>query len=257
MCSHDPRQLDKVGRLRSGHGWTVSLVRVFLVDDHHMLTEALAARLADAPDVWVVGRGAAGDSSLPAAISRSRPDVITVDVESNGTSVQELLGHLRLARAQAHVVVLTGSRNLTQVIDAARSGADAWVQKESPADHLLAIIRSVCQGHSHYPPEYLGAVLRALRQDVRRAAAALDPLDMLSDRERTVLLSMVEGKRRSQIAEELHLSANTVRTHTQSIYTKLGVHSRLAAVHVARSAGLQPCDNLPPEMSDSEPRRTW
>jgi two-component system, NarL family, response regulator LiaR len=226
----------------------VSLVRIFLVDDHHMLTEALAARLADAPDVWVVGRGAAGDSSLPAAISRSRPDVITVDVESSGTSVQELLGHLRLARAQAHVVVLTGSRNLTQVIDA------AWVQKESPADHLLAIIRSVCQGHSHYPPEYLGAVLRALRQDVRRAAAALDPLDMLSDRERTVLLSMVEGKRRSQIAEDLHLSANTVRTHTQSIYLKLGVHSRLAAVHVARSAGLQPCDNLRPGMSDSEPR---
>jgi len=249
-------RLDKVRRLRSGHVWMVSLVRVFLVDDHHMLTEALAARLADAPDVWVVGRGAAGDSNLAATISRSRPDVITVEVESNGTSVQELLGRLRLARPEAHIVVLSGSRNLTQVIDAARAGADAWVQKESPADHLLVVIRAVCQGHSHYPPEYLGAVLRALRGDVQLAAAALNPLDVLSDRERTVLIGMIGGKRRSQIAEELHLSANTVRTHTQSIYTKLGVHSRLAAVHVARSAGLQTCDDLQPDASGSEPHRT-
>jgi two-component system, NarL family, response regulator LiaR len=234
----------------------VSLVRVFLVDDHHMLTEALAARLADAPDVWVVGRGAAGDSSLSVALSRSRPDVITVEVASDGASIPDLLERLRLARPDAYLVVLTGSREVTHVIEAARAGADAWVQKESPAEHLLAVIRAVCQGHSHYPPEYLGAVLRALRDDVRQAAAAFDPLDVLSDRERTVLIGMIGGKRRSQIAEELHLSANTVRTHTQSIYAKLGVHSRLAAVHVARSAGLHACEHLPPSASGAEPRRT-
>lgn len=235
----------------------VTLVRVFLVDDHHMLTEALAERLADVPDVWVVGKGAAGDSNLPGAISRSRPEVITVDIESSGISVQDLLKCLHLARPEARLVVLTGSRNVTQVIDAARAGADAWVQKESPADHLLAIIRAVCQGHSYYPPEYLGAVLRALREDVRLAAASFDPLDVLSDRERTVLINMVGGKRRNQIAEELHLSANTVRTHTQSIYSKLGVHSRLAAVQVARSAGLHAPADVQPGASSAKPHRTW
>ncbi|HKS51153.1 MAG TPA: response regulator transcription factor [Pseudonocardiaceae bacterium] len=231
-------------------------MRVFLVDDHHMVTEALAAKLADAPDVWVVGRGAPDEVSLPAAISRSRPDVITVEVESNGTPVQELLARLRLAQPDAHLVVLTGSRNVTHVIEAARAGAAAWVPKESPAEYLLAVIRAVCQGHSHYPPEYLGAVLRALRADVRLASSAFDPLDVLSDRERTVLIGMIGGKRRSQIAEELHLSAHTVRTHTQSIYTKLGVHSRLAAVHVARSAGLQASHTPPPDANGSESGRT-
>jgi two-component system nitrate/nitrite response regulator NarL len=249
-------QLNKVGAsLRLCLDGT--LVRVFLVDDHHMLTEALAERLADVPDVWVVGRGAAGDSNLPGAISRSRPDVITVDIESSGISVRDLLRGLRLARPEAHLVVLTGSRNLEQVIDAARAGADAWVQKESSADYLLAVIRAVCLGHSYYPPEYLGAVLRALREDIRLAAASLDPLDVLSERERTVLIGMVGGKRRSQIAEELHLSTNTVRTHTQSIYSKLGVHSRLAAVQVARSAGLHAPAHVHPDTSGAKPHRTW
>ena len=234
----------------------VSLVRVFLVDDHHMLTEALAAKLADARDVWVVGRGAVDEPNLPAALTRARPNVITVEVESTGTPVPELLARLHLARPDAHLVVLTGSRNVTHVIEAARAGAAAWVPKENPAEHLLTVIRAVCQGHAHYPPEYLGAVLRALREDIRLATSVIDPLDVLSDRERTVLIGMIGGKRRSQIAEELHLSAHTVRTHTQSIYTKLGVHSRLAAVHVARSAGLQACDTPPPDANGSEPRRT-
>jgi two-component system nitrate/nitrite response regulator NarL len=85
----------------------------------------------------------------------------------------------------------------------------------------------------------LGEILRELRDDVRRAREDSDPLDVLSPRERDVLASMAEGKRGRQIAEELLISTDTVRTHTRSIFSKLDVHSRLEAVRVARAAGLR------------------
>jgi two-component system, NarL family, response regulator LiaR len=107
------------------------------------------------------------------------------------------------------------------------------------------VLRGVCQGHSWFPPEMLGEILRELRDDVRRAREDNDPLDVLSPRERDVLASMAEGKRGRQIAEELLISTDTVRTHTRSIFSKLDVHSRLEAVRVARAAGLRPPERSP------------
>jgi len=88
----------------------------------------------------------------------------------------------------------------------------------------------------------LGEILRALRTDVTRAKEDADGLDMLSPRERDVLRGLVEGKRGGQIAQELMISTDTVRTHTRNIFAKLDVHSRLEAVRVARAAGLHPQD---------------
>jgi two-component system, NarL family, response regulator LiaR len=83
----------------------------------------------------------------------------------------------------------------------------------------------------------LGEILRTLRADAARDG---DDLDVLSSREVEVLRAMMTGRRGRQIAGDLHISADTVRTHTQNIYAKLDVHSRLEAVSVARSAGLEP-----------------
>jgi two-component system nitrate/nitrite response regulator NarL len=85
----------------------------------------------------------------------------------------------------------------------------------------------------------LGEILRELRADARRASQADDSLGMLSKREREVLLAMMDGKRGSQIAADLTISADTVRTHIRNIFAKLDVHSRLEAVRAARAAGLR------------------
>jgi two-component system nitrate/nitrite response regulator NarL len=86
----------------------------------------------------------------------------------------------------------------------------------------------------------LGQILRGLRSDVTRAREEGDSLSILSPREREVLRGMVEGKRGRQIAQELMISTDTVRTHTRNVFSKLDVHSRLEAVRVARAAGLNP-----------------
>jgi two-component system, NarL family, response regulator LiaR len=222
------------------HSGVVDVRRLLLVDDYRMVTEALASRLSTAPDLWVAGCCSTDDPQLPEVVRWLRPDVILIEVEPLGFAVGEVLTRLKAAWPSAHVVVVSGDHDPAHAVDAARAGAAAWVSKEQGADDLETVLRGVCQGHSWFPPEMLGEIIRELREDVRKAKEASDPLDVLSPRERDVLASMAEGKRGRQIAEELLISTDTVRTHTRSIFSKLDVHSRLEAVRVARAAGLRP-----------------
>jgi NarL family two-component system response regulator LiaR len=217
----------------------MNLVRVLLVDDHQMLTEALRARLSTVPGLWVVGGCRTDDPNLPKVIGRLRPDVITVEVKPTTSATIALLGELRAAWSPARIVVLTGSHDQDQVVDVARFGVSAWTPKESPTAHLVAVLHGVSLGHAYFPPEHLGAVLSGLRADIQEAQDGVGPLNMLSDRELDVLLCMAEGHRGARIAAQLGVSTNTVRTHIRNIFSKLDVHSRLEAVSVARAAGIQ------------------
>lgn len=222
------------------HHRQMSPLRLLLIDDHLMVTEALASRLSSAMDLWVAGRCATTDPNLLDIARGLRPDVITVEVEPLGPGAGELLRQLVAARPEARVVVLSAGHDVSQAVAAARAGVSAWVAKEQGAAELETVLRGVCQGHSWWPPEMLGEVLRELRADVQRARENGDSLEVLSDRERDVLAGMMAGKRGRQIAEDLHISTDTVRTHTRNIFAKLEVHSRLEAVRVARAAGLEP-----------------
>lgn len=231
------------------HSSPMRIRRLFLVDDHEMFTEALAVKLSAVADLWVAGRSTIDEPGLLDRLAQVRPDVIII--EPCGGPTSEILGWLTAAQPETHIVVLTASQDPEQVIDAARAGADGWLPKESLSDELLATIRAVCDGHACYPAAHLGAVLRALRADVRLAVERDDPLDVLSRQERRVLASMVEGARGPQIAVELRVSVGTVRAHAHSIFTKLGVHSRLEAVKFARAAGMRPRTQLPAVPSGS------
>ncbi|MBV8539510.1 MAG: response regulator transcription factor [Pseudonocardiales bacterium] len=218
----------------------MTFVRVLLIDPHLMLTDALTVRLSTAADLWVVGSAAPEDPRLLDMVRTARPDVITSEIGPATVATAVLLRRLRAAYPPAHLVVLTGSHDCAQAVAAARAGASAWVSKESSLEHLLEVLRGVPLGHAFYPPRQLGVVLRALREDVWRARDCSARLDVLSHREREVLLRMVDGEPVSRIAAESVVSTSTVRTHVRSILIKLGVRSRLEAVSVARAAGLRP-----------------
>lgn len=218
----------------------MNLLRVLLVDDHQMLTEALSARLSAEHDLWVVGSRTTDDQQLAETVLRLRPSVITIEIEQYGLAISDVLCALRDAWPATRIVVLTASHDHLHAVEAARAGADGWVHKSSSPEHLVGVLRGVCRGQASFPSEHLGAVLRELREDVRRVRDGSGPLDALSAREREVLQAIVDGGRGDEIACRLSVSANTVRTHTNSIFTKLDVHSRLEAVSVARAAGLRP-----------------
>jgi DNA-binding NarL/FixJ family response regulator len=222
--------------VQSGH---MDLVRLLLVDDHLMVTEALASRFSIASDLWVAGRCTTADPNLLEIVRGLEPDVITIEVEPIGPAVGEMLRQLVAARPEAHVVVLSSDHSVAHAVEAARAGVSAWVAKEQGAGELETVVRGVVEGKSWFPPQMLGEILRQLRDDIRRAREHDDLLHLLSPRERDVLLSMMEGKRGRQIAHDMMISTDTVRAHIRNIFAKLDVHSRLEAVRVARAAGLR------------------
>jgi two-component system nitrate/nitrite response regulator NarL len=191
-------------------------------------------------DIWVAGRCATTDPSLLDIVRGVRPDVITIEVEPLGSAVGEVIRLLVAARPEAHVVVLSSDHSVAHAVEAARAGVSAWVAKEQDTAELETVVRGVVEGKSWFPPEMLGEILRHLRDDIRHIKEHDDVLNLLSPRERDVLLSMMEGKRGRQIAQDLMISSDTVRAHIRNIFAKLDVHSRLEAVRVANAAGLRP-----------------
>jgi two-component system nitrate/nitrite response regulator NarL len=218
----------------------MDVLRLVLVDDYRMVTEALASRLSAAPDLWVAGCCQTDDPRLPEVVRWLRPDVVLIDVEPLGFAIPEVLSRISEAWPDASIIVVSADGDVSHAVEAARAGADAWVSKSQGADQLETVLRGVARGHSWFPPEMLGEILRGLRDDVRSARESTSLLDTLSPRELDVLTSMAKGKRARQIAAELMISADTVRTHTRSIFGKLEVHSRIEAVSVAWAAGLRP-----------------
>jgi DNA-binding NarL/FixJ family response regulator len=134
--------------------------------------------------------------------------------------------------------VLTGVTALDQVVAVVRNGARAWLPKTVDIHHLVEVIRGVHRGHGWIPPELLGHVLRELTS--AQPPAGMDALSGLTVRERDVLQCAVDGLTRAQAARRLCLSPNTVRTHTQNMLSKLGMHSTLEAVSLALRSGMRP-----------------
>jgi DNA-binding NarL/FixJ family response regulator len=140
------------------------------------------------------------------------------------------------------IIVLSVSAEADRILAAIRAGAVAWVRKDESAGHLLHVISRVARGETWVPPSELGQVFRLLLDEQDRLRDD-DPLATLTPRERDVLLHVAAGADRKEVAERLHLSVNTVRTHMQSLMAKLGVHSALEAVALTRSR----LDALAPE----------
>jgi two-component system nitrate/nitrite response regulator NarL len=217
----------------------MTIRRVVVVDDHRMLGELLAQSMSAEPDLRVVGYAPSADTDVEALLARTRPDVVTVEIEDAGDAGTALLARIAGVVPRPRIVVLTASAELGRMVAAARAGADAWLSKSAGSAELATTVRAVCDGHTVYPSAHLGAVLRALAGGQPEAAAD-DPLAGLTRQERRVLQGMVDGARGPDLAAALHVSVGTVRSHTRRLFLKLGVHSRLEAVSVARAAGVRP-----------------
>jgi two-component system NarL family response regulator len=212
--------------------------RVLIVDDHALFAEALAARLGREPDLVILP--IAGDVRRALALTATeRPQVLVLDLTLGAESGLDVLDRVRADHPDVRVVVLTAMSDLDALVQAVRRGAVGWLEKTESADLVARVIRSAARQGGWIPPDVLGDVLRRLvREGAEPEGGAL--LAELTPREREVLQCMVDGLGRAEIAERLGLSANTVRTHTQNLLAKLGLHSALEAITVAMRAGMRP-----------------
>ncbi|MEU5973958.1 response regulator transcription factor [Streptomyces sp. NPDC047315] len=247
-------------------------IRVLVVDDHRIFAESLAAALAAEPDVDVAaaGSGPAALRCLERAAGDGRPfDVMLVDgdlgvgaphppggrapvaraVPDEGehgvVSILDglsLVAGVRSGQSGVHCVVLAEKDDPHRAALALQAGASGWVAKDCSLQRLLAVIRGVLRDETHLPPALLTGVLRELTAARKHRTESERLVESLTPREREVLRCMVAGLGRKAVAERLFLSPHTVRTHMQNVLGKLGVHSTLAAVALARRAGVGPVD---------------
>ncbi|MGH8984189.1 MAG: response regulator [Acidimicrobiia bacterium] len=224
--------------------------RVLIVGDHPVFAEALAVLLDAHDDIEVVGTAGRIDEAVKRA-TELKPDVAVVDVLLGNASGLGLTARLT-EELRMRVVVVSCADDPETAASAIRAGASAFVPKGSSPQELLEALRGALQGHTWISPHLLTGVLRELtgeapppRPEERRVAA-------LSPREHDVLGYLVAGMTRAEIADELGLSVNTVRSHAQRLLTKLNVHSTLEAAALGRRAGVTP----PSQASHPTPRKT-
>ncbi|WP_043264680.1 response regulator transcription factor [Streptomyces sp. CT34] len=156
-----------------------------------------------------------------------------------------LVSGLRSSHPYLRTVVLADRDDPRRAAAALLAGASGWVAKDCSLSRLLAVIRGVLRDETHLPPALLTGVLGELPPARRHRTESERLVESLTPREREVLRCMVAGLGRKAVAERLFLSPHTVRTHMQNVLGKLGVHSTLAAVALARRAGVGPVELEP------------
>ncbi|MEV7278015.1 response regulator transcription factor [Streptomyces sp. NPDC093111] len=227
-------------------------IRVLVVDDHRIFAESLAAALAAEPDVDVIaaGSGPAALRCLDRGAGEGRRfDVMLVDADLGGGDGIALVAGVREGRPGLRSVVLAEKDDAQRAALALQAGAWGWVAKDCSLQRLLAVVRGVLRDETHLPPALLTGVLRELTEARKHRTESERLVESLTPREREVLRCMVAGLGRKAVAERLFLSPHTVRTHMQNVLGKLGVHSTLAAVALARRAGVGPAEDPAAELA--------
>ncbi|MEU9789965.1 response regulator transcription factor [Streptomyces sparsogenes] len=187
-----------------------------------------------------VGGATVGGAAVGGAVNgRAAPGRVAPARPVDGIA---LVGGVRSAQPGVRTVVLAERDDPRRAAAALQAGACGWVAKDCSLSRLLAVIRGVLRDETHLPPALLTGVLRELTAARKHRTESERLVESLTPREREVLRCMVAGLGRKAVAERLYLSPHTVRTHMQNVLGKLGVHSTLAAVALARRAGVGPVD---------------
>lgn len=211
----------------------MTVVRVVLADDHPVVRAGLAALLQSLPNVEVVGVADNGRSAVR-EVMLQRPDVAILDLqmpEMDGFAATREIA--RLAPAVA-VLVLTMFDDEDSVFAAMRAGARGYVVKGAEQEEIGRAVRAVAAGEAIFSP---GVASRVLRYFAAPPPVA-DPFPELTAREREILQLLAHAISNTAIASRLELSPKTVANHLSSIFTKLQVADRAAAILRAREAGL-------------------
>jgi DNA-binding NarL/FixJ family response regulator len=209
-------------------------VRLAVVDDHALFRAGLISLLSEMPEFEVVGEAGEGRSALD-LVDRTQPEVVLLDVNMPGMGGVETVRSLRSLpeKEQPRILMLTISKSEEDLMGAIAAGADGYLLKNAEPDELRKAILAVHQGMSVLSPHVTRQVLQAVNTE-----QALNPDVGLSDREMDVLECLAQGMTTAQIAEELYISENTVKTHVRHILDKLDASNRAEAVSKAIQLGV-------------------
>jgi DNA-binding NarL/FixJ family response regulator len=215
-------------------------VAVLVVDDEALIRAGFRVLVDSAPDLTVVGEAANGAQAVQ-AVRTLRPDVVIIDVRMPGMDGLEATRHIvQLAPGgPTRVLVVTTFDHDEYVFEALRAGASGFILKDTPPERLLEAIRVVAAGEALLAPTI---TRRLISEFVSRDALLRRPvpatLAALTDREREVLVQVATGRSNTELADRLHISRATAKTHVSSLLAKLHVRDRVQLVVLAYESGI-------------------
>ncbi|TRU90118.1 MAG: response regulator transcription factor [Microcystis novacekii Mn_MB_F_20050700_S1] len=209
-------------------------MRILIVEDDPLMQLGLEQALSEQPDFEIVGQASDGLAGVQLALSL-RPDLVVMDIGLPRLDGIAATKQIKEVLASVHVVMLTSHTLQQEVIAALASGADAYCIKGASLDRLLAAIEAAKDGATYLDPQ----IARLVMDNLKAPAVQPNPnLALLSEREMEVLKLIVEGKSNAEIAEQLYLSTNTIKTHVRGIMNKLAVDDRVQAAVIALRSGI-------------------
>lgn len=211
-------------------------VRILITDDHLVVREGLRMILETADGLEVVGEAADGAECLR-LVSSLNPDVVLMDLQMPGMDGITAIKHLRRENPEVAIVILTTFNEDELMLQGLKAGARGYLLKDTNRQTLLNTIDAAARGETLLSPEILSRVL-TLQHGANSDINSSNVGSSITDRELEVLRAVSLGNRNKEIAYHLGISERTVKAHLSSIFSKLGVDSRAAAVAVASQNGL-------------------
>jgi len=206
-------------------------INAYLVDDHAMVRESLAALVAKDGNINVVGQCGEGLRVID-EVRRTRPDVVVLDISIPGLNGLDICRELSRKFDDVSVLILTMHDDEQFVARALGYGAAGYLLKEAACDQLAKAIRAVARGELYFGP---GIPKSALQ---RIGHGSDDPYERLTTRERQVFQLIAEGRTNRQIAEQLDVATKTVDSHRSHLMRKLNIHNQTSLVKYAIRRGI-------------------
>jgi DNA-binding NarL/FixJ family response regulator len=213
------------------------MIRAAIVDDQAIVRAGLARILSPTDGFEVVAECADGRQAV-AELPLLRPDVVLMDVRMPALDGIAATTQLRGLDEPLAILVLTTFGEDEVLWGAIEAGAAGFVLKDSSAEDLIAAVRAIAGGGAWFDPAVAPRVLERYRRVVAPAARDAARLDLLTEREYEVLRLMARGATNAEIAGTLYVAEATVKTHVGSIFGKLGVRDRAAAIVFAYDHGV-------------------
>ncbi len=220
-------------------------IRVAIVDDQELVRTGIATILANQPGIEVVGQASDGIEAI--ALARQlQPDVMLMDIRMprmDGIQATEAITSLP-ATHPICIVVLTTFRDDEYVYAALNAGASGFLLKDLPPNELAHAVRMVAKGESMLAPAVTRMLIERVVAERPVDQKIRDRIDLLTEREREVLVCIARGLTNAEIGEGIFVGGSTVKSHVSHILTKLGARDRVQAVAMAYEAGFIPPGSL-------------
>ena len=209
----------------------MSQINVMLVDDHAVVRMGFKMLLETAPDIKVVAEAENGEMAIRAYMEY-KPNIVVMDITMPGMGGLEAIERILAKDNNARILVLSAHEDSVHPKRVLNAGAMGYLTKRSAAEELIKAIRMVASGK-----KYIEASV-AQQMAIQQLSGTQSPVDVLSEREFEVFMSLAKGKTTNEIAENLFLSPRTVGTHLYNIKQKLNAQNSAEIALIAMRSGL-------------------